>query len=230
MGKYTLNSYRAQRILDLCVKHEKELPCAIRDEIAALVNDEVRKRETKLADIPFSTRTKNVFWCLDCDTVADVLALGKNKLRVQRNCGKTTIEEIEKAFAELGFTLTERGEERGKNPNTDYHSCKDSAGTCSKALGEKISRCIDELREVEDKLEIAKVCKCSSEKSVGFILRCAADSMYAQIRRIEGDNRTKCTELVDGRCSSKCKSFDVCYWRNLRSVADEYEKVRKEAN
>lgn len=192
MGKYTLNAERAQRILELCVKHSQHLPRDIREEVDAMLDDETRKYETKIKDIPYlSTRTRNVLWCANCDTVADVLAYGKNRFLMQRACGKTTIAEIEKVLGELGFTLPEIGEERNANKK------------------KKRTTREHETRE-------------------GFLLRCAADAMYAMIRRVEGEKRNKCSELLDGRCSSKCKRFDICVWRQLRSVADQYEAVRKD--
>lgn len=228
MGKYMLNEYRTQRILELCVKHSQDLPDDIRAEVDAMLNDETRKNETQLKDIPFSTRTKNVLWCARCDTIADVLAYGKNRFLSQRNCGKTTCDEIEAALGKLGFTLPERGEE--KKDEKENKACKDNEGNCAKELVTMISSCIGMMREVKEAIENGEVCNCQTEENRDFLLRCAADSMYAMIRRVEGTNRTQCTELLDGRCSSKCKRFDICYWRQLRSVADEYEKVRKEGD
>lgn len=62
-----------------------------------------------------------------------------------------------------------------------------------------------------------------------FLLRCTGDSMYAMIRKVENECTKQCKNLVDGKCNSKCNDYAKCWLRQLRSVANDYETVRKGA-
>lgn len=194
-----LTNERAKRILALCFQNEHLLPKVVQDEVIRFKNNEVLKSSKELFDLDFSARAYNILVAAKCKTIADLLDLGEDGLMRYRNCGRKTVDEIREVLMEEGFTLPK----------------------------ERHTRQYKETNETEDGEKGGGFVNGVHYTNPNFLLRCVGDSMYAMIRKVENEHRTQCTNLLDGHCNSKCQNYTKCWWRQLRSVADDYEMVRK---
>ena len=57
------------------------------------------------ADFNFTARAINILTGLGCITMGDVVCLKKEKMMNVKNCGRKTIEDIEKLLAGYGLSL-----------------------------------------------------------------------------------------------------------------------------
>lgn len=97
--------HRIQRILEQCYKHFDELPTELRAQVAEVMNAKERAAETRVNELDLSTRARNVLDCLNCKTVADILALGGRKIMTRWSCGEKTVAEIRDALNKMEFAL-----------------------------------------------------------------------------------------------------------------------------
>jgi len=58
-----------------------------------------------IVKLGLSVRAHNVLKTNNINTVGEILKKGKDELSVLKNCGKRTLEEIERALANFGFLL-----------------------------------------------------------------------------------------------------------------------------
>ena len=69
-------------------------------------SDEIYKAlQTKIDDIYFSKRTVNVLAYMEVDTLADLVQYQRTDLLRVRNCGRTTVKEIEDYLDSVGLNL-----------------------------------------------------------------------------------------------------------------------------
>jgi len=238
MNDNIITGSRAQNILSLCMKYDHRLPEEIAREVIAFKNNEALKTPIEIYDLELSVRAFNIISSAGCKTIADILCLGEEGLARRRNCGRITVDEIKAELIRNGFTLPKHSNERLYVENKveemtqeDKKVEEDDRETrLRKLLTEKFTDAIVGAKTEIEEILNEKIGGCFKDgvhyTDKNFLITVAADEMFATIREVEGENRTQCTWLLDGTCSSHCTKYEKCWWRKLRAVAEDYAKVR----